>query len=343
MHPLEQKIYRIIVDQELFDRDARLVIGVSGGPDSMALLHLLAALRPSFPCSPVAVYVDHGLRPGETPAECQAVEQAASILDLPFETICVDTEKCSRERGLSLEHAARELRYAALEEVVGRYRASRLAVAHTADDQVEEVLIRLLRGSGRCGLSGMRMRRGRVIRPLLTTPKADLLRYLQDRNIAFCQDSSNRDRRFLRNRIRLDLLPLLEREYDPGVRKALLKTAENLAEDEAFLDSQTADAWQRLVRPTNPVPTGEPGYLLERSGLCVLHPALQRRLVERLLWELGARPRYEHIIMVLTAARQGTIGSELHLSQGLRVEVQRDLLGFSYPRGRGSWRGRLSS
>ncbi|WP_456386413.1 tRNA lysidine(34) synthetase TilS [Desulfolithobacter sp.] len=344
MHPLEQKIYRIIVDQKLFDRDDRLVVGVSGGPDSMALLYLLDALRRFFPCFPVAVYVDHGLRPGETPAESQVVEQAAGILDLPFEAVCVDTEKCARERGLSLEHAARELRYESLAEVADRYRASCLVVAHTADDQVEEVLIRLLRGSGRCGLSGMRMRRGRIIRPLLMTPKAELLHYLQDRNISFCQDSSNLDRRFLRNRIRLDLLPLLEREYDPGVRKALLKTAENLAEDEAFLDGQTESVWQQLVRRADPVQDdGEPGYLLERSGFCLLHSALQRRLAERLLWELGARPRYEHIIMVLTAARQGVTGSELHLSQGLRVEVKRDLLVFSYPRGRGSWRGRLSS
>ncbi|HFQ90293.1 MAG TPA: tRNA lysidine(34) synthetase TilS, partial [Desulfobulbus sp.] len=242
------------------------------------------------------------------------------------------------------EHGARELRYRALHQVADRLERAVICVGHSADDQAEEILIRLIRGSGRSGLSGMRPVSGRVVRPLLGVGRERILAYLRDRGIAFCLDPSNRDPRFLRNRVRHELLPLLEERFDPGIRKALLKTAASLAEDEALLDSMTTEAWERLVRWRHgrEEPGGEPGCLLERDGFRELPPALQRRLVERILWRLGSRARYAHIVRVVDAAVRGTPGRELHLGRGLRVGLQRDVLEFSYPVGRVPWRGRLA-
>ncbi|MDX9834552.1 MAG: tRNA lysidine(34) synthetase TilS [Desulfobulbus sp.] len=342
-HPLEQALQRTLAAQSLLSPGSRVLVGVSGGADSMALVHLLAALSEEWRLTLVAAYVDHGLRPEETPAERACVQAAACRLGIGCEIVAIDVAGHARAERISLEHAARELRYRAL-ATIGRTVASDcLAVGHTADDQVEEVLLRLLRGAGRKGLAGMRSRSRGVVRPLLGVRKAELLAYLADRDIVFCNDSSNSDLRFLRNRIRHHLLPLLAADYDPGVREALSKTAANLSADEDLLDSLVGAHWEETVEWLETAAVGRPIALLRRDPFRTLHPALQRRLVERLLWRVGDTVRYAHILAVAKAAQEGGVGSELHLSRGLRVTVGRDALHFVYPRGRGRWRGRLTS
>ncbi len=340
MAALEFDINCILKDHQLIDPGGTVIVGVSGGPDSMALLHILSFLRSHIPCTPVAVYVDHGLRLHETPAEIELVQTVAAALDLACEVLPVATRSFAQSEKLSLEHAARELRYQALRDCARQYEAGCIAVAHTADDQVEELLLRLLRGSGRKGLAGMQLQENEVVRPLLTTSKKQIVSYLNQHDISYCHDSSNDDQQFLRNRIRHTLLPLLEKEFDPGIRKALLKTAANLREDEDFLEAETKRVWDQVFDQVN-AENGTPVYVLVRAVFILLHPCLQRRLVERLLWQLGSQARYTHIMVVLQAAASGRTGSELHLSKGLRVEVTRETLEFSFPRGKKAWRGRL--
>jgi len=344
LHPLEHTIRRTLLDESLPVRGRRVLVGVSGGADSMALLHILAALRSEFSLTLVAAYVDHGLRPSETPAEWTCVQEAADRLGVDCVRAAVDVHAAVAARKRSLEHAARELRYQSFAGLAQEWATELLAVAHTADDQAEEVLLRLLRGGGRKALSGMRLQAGDLIRPLLGVRKAELLAYLGDLGVGYCFDSSNDDARFLRNRVRRHLLPLLEEHYDPGVRRALLKTAANLGEDEDLLERLLDERWGSVVSALQ-TPQAEPAehspHRLDRAAFCRLHPALQRRLIEKLLWILGAAAQYEQIVAVLAAAISGRNGSELHLSQGLRVAVGRDCLQFSYPLGKGPWRGRL--
>ncbi len=340
MTALEFDIKRILVNHRLVAAGGSLIVAVSGGPDSMALLHILAFLRKELQYTPVAVYVDHGLRPDETAAEWECVRTAAAGFELDCECVPVNTMDLARSKKMSTEHAARELRYQALRRCAHLCGASGIAVAHTADDQVEELLLRLLRGSGRKALGGMRLQHRDIIRPLLTTSKERLLEYLEHHDIAFCQDSSNDDLRFVRNRIRHILLPLLEGDFDPGIRKAMLKTAANLSEDEDYLEIRIREIWHQVVR-VEAGTEGDEMHVLDRAVFSVLHPCLQRRLVERLLWKLGSSARYEHIMSILQAGTSGRTGSELHLSRGLRVGVGRDTLDFSYPRGKRAWRGRL--
>jgi len=343
LHPLEHRIRRLFCSGELPAAGGRVLVGVSGGADSMALLQVLAALQGECALTLVAAYVDHGLRPDETPAEWACVREAARGLGIECARMAVDVRATAARRKLSLEHAAREERYRAFAALTTQWTTDWLAVAHTADDQAEEVLLRLFRGGGRKALAGMRLRSGHLIRPLLGIRKAELLAYLHERGIAHCRDSSNDDHRFLRNRIRLDLLPLLEAEFDPGIRSALLKTAANLGEDEDLLERLLADHWEAVV-DTRPLdPGGCPVCRLDRQAFRALHPALQRRLVEKLLWSLGNPAQYDQILAVLAAARSGRTGSELHLGQGLRVSVCRAFLECSYPQGKGPWRGRLAA
>lgn len=304
----------------------------------MALLHFLARARQQLQLKiAAAVWIDHGLRPLETPREKEAVAAAADRLGVPFLACQVDTAGFAAARRLSLEHAARDLRYAALRESARSCGADCITVAHTADDQAEEILLRLLRGSGRKGLAGMKMRSGDLIRPLLRTGKHELLAWLAAHRIEYCLDSSNSDRKFLRNRVRHELLPFLQERFDPGIRTALLKTADSLAADEELLEELTAEALKEVVRED------EGKKMLLRQPFCGLHPALQRRVLEQLLWRAGSRAGYEHILLLTEAAASGRNNSELHLSQGLRVGIFADRLEFSFPAGQRPWCGRLLS
>ncbi len=337
---LEQHVRQMLLGPCGISKGAGIVIAVSGGPDSMALLHLLAAQK-SLQLRLFVVWIDHGLRPLETPQEKEIVTAATAQLGLPVFFRQADVTALAKKKRLSLEHAARELRYSLLRDVAQKCGAEWIAVGHTADDQAEEVLLRLLRGSGRKGLAGMKMRSNAIIRPLLRTSKQELTAWLQKNAIASCFDSSNQSRKFLRNRVRNELLPFLCEHFEPGIKNALLKTADSLAVDEEFLEELTKKALQETIQEEKQ-DTCWPKIRLLRKPFLALPIALQRRVLEQVLWHMNNQARYDHIVLLVETAAKGRNYSELHLSQGLRVAVQPAWLEFSYPVGRQAWRGRLN-
>jgi tRNA(Ile)-lysidine synthase len=197
----------------------RVLVAVSGGPDSTALLHALARLAPRLGCSLEAASVDHCLRP-EAAAEARAVAAACASLGVPCRVLTVDVPG-GRRRGESLQTAARRLRLRALEDEAAARSCQKIALGHTADDQAETVLFRIVRGTGVAGLSGIPHRRGALVRPLLDVRRAQVLAFLHRRRIAFVEDPSNSDRRFARSRVRGAWLPFLAAE-NPRVVEALL-------------------------------------------------------------------------------------------------------------------------
>ena len=341
--PLALRLERVLVRDLRLTPGESILVALSAGPDSTALVHLLAELRPRFPLRLAAAYVDHGLRPGETPAEWALVQKTCADLGIPAFRAEADARGEAARARLSLEDAARRVRYRALAALQVEAGTRLLALAHTADDQAEAVLLRLFRGGSRRALSGMRAQNGCRIRPLLGLRKAELLDYLQRRGLPFCLDSSNADTSILRNRVRLRLLPLLEAEYDPGVRGALLKCADNLAADEALLETLRDEAWNRLVTPAGTdaksADHAPPGFRLELAGFLKLAEALRRRVLERLLNETQGAASHEHIMALLRLAREAEPGRELHLKRGLRARKTRDALLFAFPWGRGAVRG----
>lgn len=314
-----------------------LVVAVSGGSDSVALLHLLAAISGELDIRLCAVYVNHGLRPEEAAAETELVKMMAGQLGTAFRTATVAVREYGKAAGMSLETAARQLRYEFLERVAEELGAAMTAVAHTAEDQTEEVLLRLLRGAGRNGLSGMKVvNYRRVIRPLLAVGKAQLLDYLRERNIPFLEDSSNAQRDFLRNRVRLDLLPYLEENFNPAIRPTLLRTAEVLGAEDDLLDKLAWALYQQSVSSD-----GSEIIRVDSKAIIAAHRALGRRVIERLLVDIGDHPSFQQIEKVLALAENGQNGRELHLTQGLRMVKRDGLLEFFYPAGRNRHRASL--
>jgi len=356
MHALEKKTLKKVQQEHLLQAGEKVVVAVSGGPDSMALLHVLARLAPVLDITLAAVYVNHGLRPDEAEKEETLVAAAADALGLDFFSGAVDVKGLAAGQKYSIEHAARLLRYDFLEKTAREYGARKIGLAHTADDQAEEILLRLLRGTGRKGLSGMKtFRAGRFIRPFLHFPKSDLLDYLAAYSIPFQLDSSNTQDLYLRNRIRNQLLPYLASRYNPDIRQTLTRTAAILQDEEKLLETLTAAAFTQTVTTVREDPAqAHAGTIsgdvastqtLQLSlDLFTMQPrALQRRLLEKCCWRMACEPRSRQIEQLLQLAMPGSPPGSLHLSDGLRVAKTKEHLTFMYPQGRGPFRGSLSA
>jgi len=334
MHPLEKSILAFCQRHGLFAPGDRLVVGVSGGPDSMALLHLLSRFLPDLGISMIVAHADHGLRPEAAEAEATMVRAAATALGLAFHVCHLDVAAHAKNDGLSIEEAARDLRYAFFAKLAADTGANKIAVAHTADDQAEAVLLRLIRGTGRKGLSGMNLLRdGTVARPLLATEKSQIVAYLQDRGIPFAIDSSNTDRRYLRNKIRLDLLPYLAR-FNPGIAQTLRQTAAILQDEDALLDTMAQDHYRLIVCEDDPKKLL--GSTAQRAALTGLPPALSRRIIEKMLIHAGAKVQYRHIESLMHLAAKGA--GQAHLEKGLRAVATASELRLHYPWGKKSCR-----
>jgi len=342
LHPLEYETLQVVRQRALLLPGARVLLGVSGGIDSMALLLVLAALRGQLDLELTAVYVDHGLRPAEARAEAGLVADQAKLLGVAFRTGVIPVLDKARQTGQSLEAAGRGLRYDFLQRLAVELGGAVVAVAHQADDQAEEILLRLLRGSGRAGLAGMSwVNAAGVIRPFLGFRKERLHNYLRERGTGFLEDSSNSDHRFRRNRVRLEILPLLEERINPAVRESLLRTAGILDAEEDLLADLARRAYARVRVDQRVGDGGErlPCMQLEPAALRREPLALQRRIMELALVELATPVSFQAIEDLLALANR--TGGELHLPGGLRVNREHGLLRFSHPRGRVARRGRL--
>jgi tRNA(Ile)-lysidine synthase len=269
-------------------------------------------------------HLDHGLRE-ESARDADFVRLVAENLALPLHTERVDVRGLQRRWHLSIEAAGRKARYRFFQTTADRHGFNKVALAHHADDNAETLLLNLLRGSGRLGLGGMPpVRAGRIIRPLIRTHRADILDYLRRRNLCALADPSNRDNGFLRNRIRNQLIPLLERDYQPGVRAVLHRSAEALRDEEEWIES--------LIQPllAQARVAGPPGQLtLDAGALRGFPSAVQRRVVRAGLGLVqGALRRigFVHIEGILTLIHRSGNGGPLHLPGGLRVERRGNIL-----------------
>jgi len=275
-----------------------IVVGLSGGPDSVALLDGLAGLAGSHGFRVVAAHLDHRLRPdsAEDVAFCAGI---CSRIGVPFQTGAADVRALAeRERG-GLEQAARRARYEFLRAVRREHQALGIGVAHTRDDQAETLLLRLLRGSGRRGLGGMRLRSRDVIRPLLAVSRREVLAHLAVRDLPWLEDPTNADRTLLRNRVRHELLPYLEERFNPRVREGLARAAGLLADEADVLE---ATASERLAcTPTS----GGAAVELQRADLAGMPAALARIAIRQALERAGGLRGIAagHVEKVLAMAR----------------------------------------
>lgn len=269
---LVARVEKTVRRQQLFKPGDTLIVAFSGGADSTALLDLLTRL-PDFNLYLVAAHLNHCLRGDESDADELFCRAEALRLGIPIEVRRCDVAALAAEQQLNLEDAGRRARIAFLDEVARTYGATAVVLAHHADDQAETVLMRLLRGSGMTGLSGMAYRNSRgYVRPLLDITRAGIELYLRECGIGWREDASNSDIAYLRNRIRHQLLPLLE-EYNPAIRSTLAATASVLGGDETLLEELAGQSFRESCRME------EGKVVCAVAGVNALSPPLRRRVL----------------------------------------------------------------
>lgn len=267
-----QNFVRLIRSRKLVAPGDKVLLALSGGADSTALLRLFLEIRSQLDLELAAAHLNHGLRGKESEADAEFVRSLAADHHLP----CVVEELSPRERpsGGNAQARAREQRYRFLQRIGNSLGAQRIALAHTRNDQAETVLLRLLRGSGSLGLAAIPpSRAGRFIRPLLSIEREALRTWLRSLGVGWREDSSNRDLRFARNKVRHELIPRLEKSFNPAIVEVLARTAENLRGDAESLEWLVGDLAGRHADPAD----ARLGW--QRSWLNTLPPGLRSQLV----------------------------------------------------------------
>ncbi len=255
------------------ERDVPLIAAVSGGVDSLVLLHLLTELKSEMGYRLSVCHVDHAMR-DVSGDDARYVEQLCEAWNVPCYTERVDVRQRVRQTGESPEEAARHLRYEVLHRRARHLGGAYIILGHHAGDQAETVLLHLLRGSGTTGLGGMRIVRDRLVRPLLPFTKMAIEAYAREHGITPREDETNTDTTYLRNRVRHMLLPELA-SYQPQIAESLCRLADIVQADEDFLEQTTDEWWKRIVRTDNR------RYIIKREPFRQAPLAIQRRLVRR--------------------------------------------------------------
>ncbi len=298
-----EKIEQYITKHELINQNDTILVGLSGGPDSVFLLHILVALREKYNLILIAAHLNHEWR-AEADAEEKLCHTIATQVGIPFVSVKLSSLSHQKKYNGSKEEYARNMRRKFLEQVAHQYHAHHIALGHHAQDQQETFFIRLIRGTSLAGLTGMHPRHGLYIRPLLQTNKSDILQWLQIHKIAYAIDASNESNDYLRNRIRTNIIPALS-QCDDRWNNNFLATISRLKEDDALLNDIAQSTLDKLISTTNDTHT------LDVSLFISTHQSLHHRII--ILWLIQNNVQFpvtqsflDEIIRFLSHQRGGT-------------------------------------
>jgi tRNA(Ile)-lysidine synthase len=328
MKVFARNVFKTVEKYKMLTLGESVVIGVSGGPDSVVLAHAMKIWQRPLGLDISVAHFDHQVRRGSG-ADCRFVARLSASLNFPFYGGVLSRRKIAKKG--SLEDQLRNHRYTFLESVCRKTGAKKLVLGHTRDDQAETVLMRLLRGSGLYGLSAIQPRLWRggieIVRPFIETGKDEVLRAARGASIVYRVDATNEDKKFFRNKIRHHLLPLLEKEYNPNIRDVLAGTASSVGADYAYLCREAQVFLDR--------------YSVARQGRCVIKlPALAALdiSIRRLALRLAAftvkgdlrRVSFKHFQEMEDLIFSRPAGSEVHLPEGLAaVKSSKNLVLYS--------------
>mgnify|MGYP005853762305 CR=1 FL=1 len=327
----------------MFEPGDLVVVAVSGGPDSVALLNVLHALSPELSLRLHVAHLNHKLRGRASDVDADFVRVQAGKLNLPATIESIDVSSLRQRRRLGIEEAARLARYSFLAELAGKLGAVGVAVGHTVDDQVETVIMHWLRGSGLAGLRGMQpvsqlriagdgcgvgeRRSLRICRPMLEVTRADVVSYCREAGLAARLDASNVDVRFTRNRIRRELLPILER-YNPGIREAVLRTSRIASDDLDFIQSEMDKVWKEIAEQRGAE------VILDLPAWRALPRSLQRQILREAIGRLCGDlldVSASHIEAAISVIATRPAGSVVTWPHGLKVVKRYDDFVVSRP------------
>lgn len=321
-----EQVKNNILDKNLLDPGNKIVVGVSGGADSVCLLKVLLKIKDEFKLTLYAVHVNHGLRGYEANDDQSYVEELCEDWEIPFKAYFVDIKALSKKLGLSEEEAGREARYKLFSKVLKNTGSDYIAVAHNRDDQAETVMLNILRGSGLDGICGMAMKQGNIIRPLLNISRSQILKYLGNDNINYRTDSSNESSEYARNRVRNNLFPGIKKMFNVNPVNQLYKLSTLVGDDRDFIEQEAKRAYDAVVL------SDKDDVELSAIGLRTLSNAISKRII-RLAWERinNSRKNLEsvHVDQIITLCQNNRTGKKVKLKNGIEILLSYDRLIFT--------------
>ncbi len=323
-----EKVKRAIKKYAMIERKDRVVVAVSGGPDSMALLKILDVISNEYKLTLCAAHLNHGMRAEASDQEEDFVRKYCRNRGIDFESKRIHVPTLKQGTGKSIEEIAREERYDFLMNIALNSGAQNIALGHHLQDQTETVIMNLLRGSGAEGLKGMLpIREGIFIRPILGIRKEEILDFLEQEHMPYMVDASNESPVYLRNRIRHGLIPELKKKFNPNLEETLGAMAEIMGLENDYMETVTGDilAGWGLTLPDEEI-------RMKRDDLKGLHPAIQNRIIKKLLKQFSPFAKgigYVHIQAVVNLAGSHKPGGQINLPFGIQVRREYDWLCFS--------------
>jgi len=314
---LEEKVLATIKKSEMLDTGDQVLVATSGGPDSIVLLNILLRFRSLFDLRIQLFHLNHQMR-ADAASDASFVQRLAEKLGLPCKTLTFNVPKYVEREKVSPEDGARKIRYKLLTEVADDIKANKIALGHQADDQVETFLMRLLQGAGTEGLQGIPSRRARIIRPLIEVNRKEIIEYCWQKKLKFRRDNSNLDPKFLRNKVRLNLLPVLE-ECNPGFKKNILRVMDILEKDGSYLEIVAKKEFEHIAAVENSL------VKLPLSKLKLLPVALQRRIIRQAIRVVKGDLRgieFKHIDLVLETLDKGEPKLGLDVTKNLAIFME---------------------
>ncbi|MCL4491868.1 MAG: tRNA lysidine(34) synthetase TilS [Nitrospirae bacterium] len=315
-----EKIKSTIKKYAMLSGGDRVLVGLSGGPDSVCLLKMLNELKTEYGIELFAAYIDHGLRPAETPVEIDFCKRLCAPLGISLSIEAIDVKSLVRERGLNKQEAARELRYGTLDALSSGINANKIALGHNADDQAETVLMRLVRGAGLSGISGIppvrRLASGRhIIRPLIEVERPEIEGFLCGNGTTSLTDSSNLQDHYLRNRIRHTIMPAVK-SLNKNAVKAIARASDIFRDDERYFELLTTKTLMRMISRKT-----DSSVELFLAPMETMEKVILRRLLRRALDETKSLRgiSFVHIEDIVNLVRSGRSGSRLHVPKDIRV------------------------
>lgn len=320
-----EQVRKYVLSERLLRPGDRVAVAVSGGADSVALLRVLLELRKELGVVLSVAHFHHGIRGAEADADRRFVADLAARFQLELHSGSGDAPAHAGEHGLSLETAARELRHHWFASLLSERKADKIATAHTLDDQAETVLMRVIRGAGARGLAGISPwhREKGLVRPLLGTRRADIEEYLRNQSQGWREDSSNKELAHTRNRVRAQLLPSVERDFNPAIRRTLADVAEVARAEAEYWDGEVAAILPRVLRLGKPSRSGRSNsgnasaiWALDLAVMKSLPVAMQRQLLHRVAAKMGISFEFKHIQELTRVGREPKRGQRLALPGG---------------------------
>ena len=320
---LKKLVEKNIIDYKMFESGDGILVGVSGGADSLSLLHVLMTLGKTYGWTVSAAHLNHCFRGEEADRDQAHVIRICQQWNIPLLDKKIDVQRIADEKKLSSEEAGREVRYALFEEAMTLFHCNKKAVAQNMNDQAETVLMNLLRGSGTEGLKGMEFARGNLYRPLLNIPRTEIEKYCALNEILYVDDSTNFEPIYSRNKVRLQLLPYLKENFNSAVVETIYRLSRMASEENDLLEQLGRTAFAKLRDPNTDSEEYRRGKIrIQADGLINLHPALAKRVLRSALREaVGNLKGFEkrHIEAALKVAGDHT-GSACQLPNKIRVE-----------------------